>query len=514
MPRGHEKIPLLIAPGGVREDLNPATIPEGELLDAENFLTRQARGRPRPGYALLGSQLASADRIMGFGFRGSMGTSTSIVIHTITAAYSRNAAGAYTAITGTWTTSDIDEHVRMVAYPSGGTLYLVRTNLVNAIDIWNGTGSFTNPVGTAPACRDITVTNGRILGFNVTTGGTNFPYRAQWNDLNDIDTWTAGNIAELDETPDEGVACRAFGPLSAGLYKEDSVWLAVAQAAATPFQFQLVAHTPGPVSPAVLVSYKGKHYWLAKDGAIYAFDGNRVEAVGTKLQTTIRDNFDWNARLQSHAWIVAQPEPELWVVYPSTGDDMTKGFSLNLTTGAMYPHEFAHHISASSEWVAQAEVAWNDLTGTWATLSATYPTWNSMGSGFHPTAVLGQTNGNVHQFGLSTSDNGTAIAWHFTHPWRALGGLGNRFYLDGVMSYWKRLTTSLTITVGVTVTNSLGDADTESTATFDVSTDSNHLVNVTGQVGQWAQIKHSASSVIADLEHRGAALLGWKRGLR
>jgi len=289
--------------------------------------------------------------------------------------------------------------------------------------------------------------------------------------------------------------------------------MAVAQVAAVPFQFQLIAQTPGPVSPAALVPYKGKHYWLAKDGAIYAFDGARVEAVGTRLATTFRDNFDWANRAQSHGWIVANPEPEVWFMFPSNGTTITTAISLNLTTGAMNPHTFAHSISASTEWLAQSEVTWQDLTGTWNTLSATYATWDSMPSEYRPTAALGQTTGEVQQFGTTQTDAGTAIAWSFTHPWKAIGGLGFRAFIDGIVSYWKDVDTSLTVTVGLTVTNSLGDEDTESTSTFDMATDQEHLVTFTGLRGQWARLRHAATSSLNGIEHRGAAIMGWKRGL-
>ena len=513
MPRGRDKTALVISPGGVREDLNPALIPEGYLLASSNWLTRQGVGRPRSGYEQDGTTLTAADRIMGFGFRGSLSTAINLVAHTLTKAYNRTAGGTYSDITGTWTPSATSQHVRMVAYPSGGTLWLLRTNLANAIDKWSGSGNFTDPTQTAPACRDLTVTNGRVLGFNVTTGGTNFPYRAQWTDLNDVDTWPAGNIAELDETPDEGVATRAFGPLTAGLYKEDSVWLAVAQAAATPFQFQLVAHTPGPVSPAALISFRGKHYWLAKDAVIYAFDGSKVEPVGRAIVKTFRENFDWESRQQVHGFVLPLAEPELWYVFPSSGSAIKRAMSVNLTSGAMNPHLFADDISASSEWLAQPEITWDGLSGTWDALGDTYATWDAMASEAHPTAVLGTTGGKVMQYGLATNDDGTAIAWSFTHPNVPAGGLGNRLYLDGITSYWKKMSTSLTVTVGVTVTDSLGDADSESTSTFDIATDSNHLSTFTSKIGQWVKVRHAGASAIADLEHRGAGILGWKRNM-
>ena len=513
MPRGRQKLPLPIFPGGVREDINPAAIPDGGLLDSENWLTRQGIGRPRPGYVLVGSQLAAADRTMGFGFRGSVGTETAVVVHTLTTAYSWDGLGTFTAITGTWTASTETQHVRMAAYMSGGTLWLVRTNIRNALDKWNGTGSFSDVGGSPPRATDITVLAGHILLFHTNDGTTDYPYRAQWNDFNDIDVWTSTNTAELDATPDEGIACRAFGPLSAGVYKEDSVWLAVAQAARAPFQFQLVERVPGPVSPAALITYRGKHHWLAKDGVVYAFDGSRVQEAGRALATTIRTNFDWAQRAQTHGHALATSEPELWWYYPVIGTTIRRPVSLNITTGAMNPHLFADNMSASSEWVAQATLAWNDLTGTWNTLSATYATWDAMGSEFIATAILGDRVGKVYQMGIPANDNGTAIAWDFTHGWKAPAGLGQRLFVDGVVSYWKKTTPALTVTVGLTVTDSLGDADTEATSTFDVSTDSNHLVNFVNTRGQWARVKHSATSALSGLEHRGAALLGWIRGM-
>lgn len=510
MPRGSQKLPLLIAPGGVREDVNPADVPDGSLLASSNWLTRQGVGRPRPGYEQVGSTLTSANAVLGFGTRGNPGTTTPVVVHSQTAAYKWDGIGTFTDITGTWTASTIGQHVRMVPYLSGGTNWLLRVNQGNAIDKWDGvSAAFIDAGGTPPDGLDITVGNGRA----VVIAPTGYPVRVQWNDLNDIDSWTATNYKDLFETPDNGVAVRAFGPLSIGVYKEETVWLAVAQAAKQPFQFQLVQQVPGPVSPAVLVGYRGRHYWLAHDGVVYAFDGSRVIPFATGVALTFRTYFDWANRSQAHAYIQALPEPELWIVYPVLGGTINRAFSVNLSTGAINTHLVAHNITASAEWIAQAELTWDDLTGTWDTLSATYATWDSMATEVHPTSILGTSLGKVFQFGIPTDDAGTAIPWSFTHGWRALAGLGMRAFIDGVVSYWTKLTASLSVTVGITVTDSLSDADTETTGTINLSTASEHLVNVTNKRGQWVKVRHAGTASAADIEHRGAAVMGWKRGM-
>ena len=509
MPRGSEKLPLLSAPGGVREDLNPAALPDGTLLASNNWLTRRGVGGPRPGYVQLGSTLAAADRIMGFGTRGSPSNTTAFVAHTITAAYNFNGT-SFTAITGTWTTSTAAQHIRMISYVSGGTNWLLRTNHNNAIDKWDGVAAaFVDAGGTPPNFRDFCSVGGRVLGVYP----SGLEHRVRWNALDDVDVWTAANFDDLDATPDFLVGIKPFGPLAAGIYKEDSVWSAVSQVALQPFQFQLIAQVPGPLSPAALIAYRGNHYWLAEDSVIYRSDGSQVVPFATGIPVTFRANLDWTNRIQAHAFVLPEEEPIAMWVYPVIGGTVERGISVNLVTGAVNGHQFGHDITASAPYTRTATVTWNSLTGTWDTLSATYATWDSMGSAMPSSDVLGGTTGKVYQFGNTANDDGTAIAWSLTHGWKALAGLGFRFFLDGIVSYWIKLSTSLTVTVGVMVTDSLGDAETESTTTFDLSTDSEHSVTFSNLRGQWARVRFAGSSAVAGIAHRGAGLLGWKRGM-
>jgi hypothetical protein len=512
MPRGLTKTVLPAAPGGVIERVNPATIPDGKLLASKNWITREGTGRPRPGYELIGSQLTAADPVLGFGFRGTLATESNMVVHTASAAYSWNGS-AFSAITGTWTSSNANNHVRFTVFQQSGTFILIRTNLQNAPDKWTGSGSFVDLGGTPPVARDLTTTNGRVVLFYA----NNEPRRVQWSGFNTAETWGAADFSDLTDTPDEIVGGRAFGPLSMAIYKQDSVWLGQAQVAAAPFQFQLIGFTPGPVSPAAIVPWREAHYYFAKDLSVYRFDGGRVLPVGVDLPKHLQQTLDWPNRDRIFGFVLPLPEPELWFVYPQESDGaMKRGISINLATNAMSPHQFAHEITAGSEWIARPVLTIDGLDTISATidgLDAFYPTIDSMGTRASVTSVIGESTGRVDRFGRSVDDRGTAIDWEFTHPWRPAGELGNRCYLDGIASYWKKTPASLTVTVGVTITDSLGDADTESTATFNTSTDSNHLSTFPNKTGQWVKVRHAASSQIAGLEHRGAAILAWPRAM-
>ena len=508
--RGRTKLPLVIAPGGVDELSNVTAIPPGKLLASSNFVTRNGVGRPRPGYAAMGSAVAAADRVIGFGSRGSASTESNDVVHTLTAAYNWTGS-TWSAITGTWTASAVDEPVRFAQYIQSGVLWLLRINPQNAVNNWTGTGSFAVTAGSPPTGRDITVTNGRAL---VARAGGNV-YRYQWSGFNDVTSWPAGNTNDLSETPDEAVGCRAFGPLSAACYKEDSVWLATAQSAAAAFQFQLIANVPGPVSPSAIIPYRGVHYWLAKDNAIYRFDGSRVDAVGQSLATTMANTFDWPNRMRTHGFVLPTTEGELWFVYPLAGDATnTRAISFNLTTGAMTPHTLAHGITASNEGAGIPALTWDSLTGTWDGLGGSYATWDAMGSVATRVALIGDVNGNIYRFNSGATDAGTAIPWAFTHGWRAPTGADKRFYFDGIESYWAKTTAALTVTVGITVTNDLSDSDSEVTGTFDISTASNHLTTLVDTRGTWLKIRHAASSATTDTEHRGAQVNVWEQSMR
>ena len=513
MPRGNKKIPLPPFPGGVVDATNPATIPHGRYLASNNWLVRRQEGRPRPGYTQLGSTLADGNRVLGFGFRGTVETEANTVVHTTANAYNWTGS-AFTAITGTWTSSNTNNHVRFTTFATSGTLRLVRVNLQNAPDFWDGTGSFQDVAGSPPAARDITTCAQRVVLFAANSVNN----RVQWSDFNDLAVWGASSFTDLSQTPGEIIAGRALGPLNMAIYKADAVFLGSAQDALVPFQFQLVSRTPGPVSPAALVVSFDAHYWLASDGIIYRYDGTGVPtAVSNGLTPTIRDNIDFDNRDLSHGYVTSGDiNPEVWFFFPrvgSTGPALDRGISVDTSTNAAHYHSFADSITAAHSWTMEPGLTWQDLTGTWDTLSNTYASWNQMATPSTRTDILGDDIGKVYRGGAVNTDDGTAIAWSVTHGWVLISEDGEDFYLDGIASYWKQASQSITVTSSIIATLALADFDTETetTSTFDPSLNTNHMVTFANQRGKWLRVRYSASSAINDLRLRGSLIQGWSR---
>jgi hypothetical protein len=510
MPRGIKKEVYNISPGGVREDINPLTIPDGDLLSSSNWLTRRGLGMPRPGYSQTGSQLSSADRIIGIGFRGSPLDGNNVVLHTLTKAFSWDGATA-TDITGTWTTSTADQLVRMVTYVSGGTVWIVRINEANAMDKWNGTGSFAN-VAAAPTGRDITAV-GPYLMVGAAAGDD---YAVQWNTANDIDTWPAGNLARLVDTPGKIIAVKALTPLSVAVYKEDCVYLGTLQAAKVAFQFQLIAQLAGPVSPAAVVAALGAHHWLGHNMTIMRFDGTQPQAWTISLGATITNNFDFANKRRTHGCVLDRDAAEIWFWYPDVTVTMKRAISINVLTHAANPHLFTHNITASADWSKFTSLTIDGLDAFSSTingLDAIFNSIDSMTAASQPSALFGDSSGNFYRFGPYANDSGTAIPWHFEHGYRPIGGIENRAEIDSVVSYWTQGPESITVTLNVTTTDSVSGAEVATADTFDILTDSNHLKTFRGKRGKWVKMKHSAASATTGMEHKGAAILCWPRAM-
>lgn len=513
MPRGTKKIPLPPFPGGVVDATNPAAIPPGQYLASNNWLVRKQEGRPRPGYTQLGSTLADGNRVIGIGFRGTSETAANTIVHTTANAYNWSGS-AFNAITGTWTASATDAHVRFTTFATSGTLRLIRTNVSNAPDYWDGTGNFQDVGGSPPAARDITTVAQRVVLFAVAS----FNQRVQWSDFNDMAVWGASSFVDLSQTTGDIVAGRALGPLNMAIYKTDAVFLGTAQDALVPFQFQLVSRTPGPVSPAALIAAPDAHYWLASDGIIYRYDGVGIPTpVSVGLSPTIRENIDFDNRGLSHGYASSgETEPEVWFFFPrvaTTGPLIDRAVSLNTVTNAVHFHSLANSITAAHSWVMASGLTWQDLTGTWDTLSNTYSTWNEMSTPSSRTDLFADSAGLVYQVGRVNTDNGTAISWSVTHGWILLAEDGEDFYLDGVASYWKQASNSITVSASITATTALADAgsETETNASIDPSVNSNHLVTFENQRGKWLRVRYSATSVVNDLRLRGSLIMGWPR---
>ena len=517
--RGPASLYLPPAPGGVREDVSPVDVQPGWLIASSNYMATEGEGKQRPGYTQVASALASANSIIGIGFRGSDQNTSNIVLQTLTHSYHWNGSTTKTDITGSWATSTNNQPTRFATMQSGGTTWIARVNEANAVAKWNGdTASTFQAIPAAAAARDILVSSGHLVMLRTAENVV------RWSNLNDIDTYDSLNTNTLDQTKGDIIAGRNISPLSFAIYKDDSVFLATRQAAAVEFSFEFISSVPGPVSPNAIVEFPWGHVWLGNDNAFYMFDGARVTPLSRALAASLGSNLHTTNKVRAHSMRRRRQQDEAWFFFPDAVTGLvTKAVSLVVTDPtsgagrvvAVNPHEFAHEITASASWRNRSDLTIDELDDFSATidgLDSNFATIDAMSQPGGSVSIIGDTAGNFYEFGRGLSDAGTAIAWEFTLPYVAPAGIETRFFMDGIESYWEKTSTALTVTVGATFSDSVSGDEAESTGTFDISTDSNHLTRFVNKRGKWVKIRHAAAAAVSGIAFRGARVTVFPRG--
>ena len=513
MPRGSIQTLLKPDPGGVREDVSPALLPEGSYLASSNWLTRRGRGRPRPGYDLL-TTATDTQRVLGLGFRGSRQLGNNIAVFTKSHQYHFDGNTLSDISLGSYTSSSDNELVRSLTFTQGGTDYLLAINRSNALMEWTGTGLFTATSGSPPAGKDLFVLGNRLV---VIQPNSNM-YRVQWSRFKDRTSWTSTDISDLRDTPGYPVAGAPFGPNTGAIYKDDCVYLATVQAAVEPFQFQFIGLVPGPMSAAALVNALGIHYWIGEDFSIYKFDGAEPKLVSSGLTQTIATNLNYSDRDQSFGYAsISQDFREVWFFYPNRSGTFN-GISLNIITEAINHHTFtADTITAASDWrMGGATIDGLDaFSSTIDGLDSVYSTIDGMDGNnpVEPTILIGTSAGEVHILnGTYVDDDGTSFSWSFEDRWVAPGATQSRVQVDAVDTLWRQCSGNITVTTDVAVTDKLTGTETGTTATFNAGEDAQHLLTFPNLRGKLVRVKYSGTAVSQNLEYRGGILTSWPRG--
>lgn len=488
MPRGRSKLWYESFPGGMRTDLNPAVIPAGEWLYSKNVIVRKGRTLIRPGYSDTALS-TPGDGVYGLYCDGVTSDGANAwVAHTKTKAIFFDG----TDITGSWTsTLGAYAPIQMIRFRSGSTNYYLRTNSANAVDKWDGNtaNDFVDATG-APAGSDLTAVGPYCIVASATDASVS------WCDANDIDSWTASNVIYFNEARTQGfipVAVRALNNQSFALYTQGTIHVCQLQAAKAAFQVQFVGYFPGPLHASALVAHQGVHYWMGWDYSLWAFDGASVRRVSAPMNSAfVRAHIAYT--YGSYACITGLEDPEYWLSLSQPANSLADLWSVNIRTGKVFYHRTAHYFHAMAPYLGNI-----DRT-----------------AGITQNFLGGTSDGKIMQFSDSyTSDNGTAIAWEFGHGFRpATGDVDERGEIDVVTSYWKKTSSSCTVTIGLTVSDSISDDESETTGTFDTQTaTTNHLTTFRGKRGKWVKLRHSGTAAVAGIEFRGAAVTSWGRAM-
>ncbi len=450
---------------GVRGDVAPHEIPPGFLWRSLNTVDRYGRLRTRPGFQAAVSG-ASLGRIRGgFSFKNVAGVRQTVAAGGA-AWWSLISNNQWTDISGSAVfTNGEDDPTRFTVFPTAGVNWLIGVNNVQAPYKWDGVSATIEPLGgSPPIARDATVIGNFVMLGNVIEAGVRAPSGIRVSDFNNLDGWSQyPTRADLTDTNDDIVAVRALTRTIAAIYKEQSIWIAYAQAGLFPFAFETMEYGPGPCSPAAVVRVGQEHYYLATDLRLYRFNGQRSEVRSAAIERyLIAPGLPTQFRSinRSRCWGIFTPEDRrVWFFFPGpNGPDPVLAISHNLDNGASYPHVFPFALTAGWDGDDASSLAWNDLTGTWDHIGpGLYPSWDSFGGTLTRVGFVGSADGQIYRFRYDQDDAGIAIPQQTEFPLKPWFGLENNSHIDGVELFFEQIASGPLVQVDIGVSEALAE---------------------------------------------------------
>lgn len=372
--------------------------------------------------------------------------------------------GCWTDITGTPAlTGNIDNPVRFAVFPSFGANLVIETNNVDPPRKWDGVApTFVALGGSPPIARDVTSCFNRVILFNVNEDGVRSGSRLRISEFNNPDVWPPDLVADLTDTNDDGVAIRGLTRSTFLAYKDNSVWIGSGQGGTFPFQIDVLAQDqPGPLSPAVLVSARGAHYFLANDFHLY-----RATALGVEpISDPVDKEFQSRIRMvnKARAWgAYRSVDHTVWWFFPSTTSaDPDQAVSIDLLTGAIHFHRFATPQTAGWSGENVSSLRWRpDLDPfQWNNIAARFPTWTSFGGQETIAEFVGSVDGFVQSFLYDVDDHEVPIDMRWELPPKPWGGPDQDIDFDSVESGFEQVGGGPLVTVEVGRSAALGEAD-------------------------------------------------------
>jgi len=516
MPRGDVRIELVPPIRGLRADMPRHLVPDGYLTDGSNALVRYGAVVVRPGVSAI-TTAPSANRVMGLIYYVDHTDVDQVVAGTSASLHLFNGI-VWSNITGTALTGGNDNQVRFSVFQISNATRLIAVNDADVPQVYTGSGTFAALGGSPPIAKCITSAFQRVILGNVTVSGVRRGSSMWISGFQDSTSWSSTNEVTLSDTNDLIVEIKALNTQAFAVYKDRSQWIGIGTGNIFPFIFELRDQQPGPVSPASVVQAESSHYYLGQDGDIYRFDGNRCTSIGAAVKPVIQTDVDFVLANRAHGFY----DPfyrEIYWFWPTTqGPNQTSGIVYRLPYGDL-PGAFSTLLSyamiltASSQWRRLSTVSWNSLTGTWDDLGNTYPTWNIFGGAQTYSGILGDSTGQVSEYGLTGGDNGQAFSAQWDFPFRALTGVGENVRVDAIESMFRNAVAGTTANIILVTSNTMDTNGTAETAqSVNLNSGSRLRATYENVVGRFVSVRHTMTGLLGLQEYRGGTLFVYKRG--
>lgn len=320
--------------------------------------------RKSPGKSKYGSVAISGGQIMGLGVL-ELNTLSKYLVRT-----SKTKIQKFNPATTAWDSisdSDFgggDDDFFSFANDTANGL-LVITQYINVMRKWTGSGNTAALGGTPPRCKLVEYLSPYLLAGYIDDGIAVNPWKIQWPDTNDPETWSGGNSGSLllSSDPSPLKQLRKLGN-DVAAYKQNALCLLHKVDTADIFTPETIRVGIGLVAQnAVAVDEDGTHYFMSPYD-IFRWNGGVPESIGKPLKEYLFPRLDRTNIGRCFA-VTMKSLSEVWFFVVISGQSWpTEVWKYNYANGRWYM-DTCDNITAAIAWQRTASETWDDEVGTW-----------------------------------------------------------------------------------------------------------------------------------------------------
>ena len=243
---------------------------------------------------------------------------------------------------------------------------LLLTNGIDNIQAYPGTGLCADLGGSPPKAKYAESYSDYAVLAHVIDGGTTYPTRVQWCDTGDPTNWSSGNAGSFDlaDDPDPIVGVKKLNEFII-VYKEDSIYTGRLVDSVSVFQFTLQVTGIGLLNNRCVIDHNGLHYFLAKNGNIYAFNGVRAESVGDEIRTNLFPRLNSDRLETCHARKNKEDRVIEFYITAGSSNWPEESWSINYENGTIFKN-LVDSVTTSSDFKdTSGQETWDDDSNTW-----------------------------------------------------------------------------------------------------------------------------------------------------
>lgn len=249
-------------------------------------------------------------------------------------------------------------------FPKNNKAYLIGVNGANDPICWDSESAMYSLVGgSPPKAKCIAVCNNRVLMANHGDG------KESWVDVSDFNDFESGwgnvQLANLIDFPGAIIEMRELGMMTVAIYKEDSIYIATAQAANDPYSFELrFGGIEGPVSSmAVLTLPDTTQLYLTNTCEVMHFNGVNLTPLGRAVQAAIESIAHKPRLALARAFYDAKNRTANFIIPTDDVDALHNIIAIKIDDWSVWPQKYPENydICACSTLVFEQNVRIGDL---------------------------------------------------------------------------------------------------------------------------------------------------------